>query len=162
MRAMSRLVVWAVVIAFLVAVGVRITGVFVEFPWGGCATEMCCPDCDEIDVVRVVDGDTFVSGVGRIRLFGMDTPEVGQRCAREATDLMRDLAGNTVRVEPGPRLRDRYDRLLFYVYTDGGDSIDETLVRRGLARAWTQDGQHREFLVSVETEARERGGGCLW
>lgn len=162
MKAMLRLMVASVAIAFLVAVGIRVADVFVELPWEGCETEMCCPDCDELEVVRVIDGDTFVSNVGRIRLFGMDTPEVGERCAREATDLMRDLAGDTVRVEPGPRRQDPYDRYLYYVYTNGGESIDETLVRRGLARAWTRDGQHRNFLVSVESDARDRGVGCLW
>jgi endonuclease YncB( thermonuclease family) len=159
---MFRLALTAVVVAFLIAAGVRVADVFVELPWEGCETRLCCPDCDEVDVVRVIDGDTLVSKVGRIRFFGMDTPEVGQRCAREATELTRDLAGDTVRVEPGPRRQDLYGRYLFYVYTGAGDSIDEILVREGLARAWTQDGQHREYLVSVETESRDRGVGCLW
>ena len=162
MKAMYRLAVRAVAVAFLVAVGVRVADVFVELPWEGCETEMCCPDCDELEVVRVIDGDTFVSRFGRIRLFGMDTPEVGERCSGQATDLLRDLAGNVVRVEPGPRRQDRYGRYLYYVYTSGGGSIDEILVRRGLARAWTRDGQHRDYLVSVESDARDRGVGCLW
>ena len=38
-----------------------------------------CKTCENID------GDTFVSGPSRVRLFGIDAPEVGQRCATEAT-----------------------------------------------------------------------------
>ena len=67
-----------------------------------------------------------------------------------------------MRVELGPRSGDRFGRLLYYVYTDAGDSIDETLVGEGLAVAWTRDGQHRDYLVSVEQEARRDAVGCLW
>ena len=69
-----------------------------------------------------------------------------------------------MRVELGPRTEDPFGRLLYYLYlyTDGGDSIDETLVAEGLAVAWTRDGQHRDYLVSVEQEARRDGVGCLW
>ena len=67
-----------------------------------------------------------------------------------------------MRVELGPRAMDRFDRLLYYVYTDAGDSIDEMLVREGLAVAWPIDGQHLDYLVSVEQEARRDSVGCLW
>ena len=40
-------------------------------------------------------------------------------------------------IEFGPRSKDRYGRLLYYVYTQDGDSIDEILVSEGLAKAWT-------------------------
>ncbi len=88
-----------------------------------------------------------------MRLFGVDTPERSEKCYREATDRLRVLAGVEVRVELGPRSQDRYGRLLYYVYTQDGDSIDEKLVSEGLAKAWTRDGQHRDLLVGLE-----RGG----
>ena len=128
----------------------------------GCDTELCCEECVSIAVSRVIDGDTFVSGKGRVRLYGIDAPEVGQRCSSEATERLRELVGETVRVEPGPRPRDRFDRTLAYIYTMKGQSADEKLVREGLAVAWTQDGQHRDFLISIEAEARSTGAGCLW
>ena len=127
-----------------------------------CATTLCCRTCENIPVTRVIDGDAFVSGPFRVRLFGIDAPEAGERCASVATVRLRRLAGNNVRVELGPRTEDRFGRLLYYLYTDAGDSIDETLVREGLAVAWTGDGQHRELLISVEQEARRDGVGCLW
>ena len=86
----------------------------------------------------------MVSPAGPVRLFGVNTPERGQCCAREATDRLREFAGTTVRVEAGPRETDRYGRLLYYFYTEDGTSIDAALVREGLARAWARDGQHRE------------------
>jgi endonuclease YncB( thermonuclease family) len=72
------------------------------------------------------------------------------------------LADESVRVEFGPRQGDRYGRILFYGYTYDGESIDELLVREGLALAWTQDGQHQEVLIAAQKGARRDGRGCLW
>ena len=63
-------------------------------------------------VTRIIDGDTLDSGDTRIRLYRMDTPERGERCFSEATERLRDLAGDTVRVEPGPRTADPFGRAL--------------------------------------------------
>ena len=115
-----------------------------------------------ISVDRVIDGDTFQSANARIRLFGVDTPERSERCFTDATERFRELAGETVRVESGPRQEDRYGRILYYVYTNEGESIDEILVREGFAKAWTRDGQHLDVLVAAEGVARRDGRGCLW
>ena len=125
-------------------------------------TSLRCLDCAEEQVIRVIDGDTLDTTRGRIRLFGVDTQERGERCASKATDRLRELAGKTVRLEDGPRATDSFDRLLAYVYTKDGISIDETLILEGLATAWTRDGQHRDLLVNLEREARTQETGCLW
>ena len=49
--------------------------------------------------------------------------------------------------------------MLAYVYTQNGISIDEVLIREGLATAWTRDGQHRDYLVGLEREAQDNGQG---
>ena len=102
-----------------------------------------CPACETLRVTRIMDGDTLDSLAGRVRLYGVDTLERGEPCFYEATDRLRELAGDMVRVETGPRLTDRYDRLLYDVYTDGGDSKDAALIGEWLGVAWTRDGQHR-------------------
>ena len=121
---------------------------------------------EEAQVVQVIDGDTLdllIAGTKyRVRLFGVDTPERGERCYEEATERTRQLSGDLVRIEPGPRSEDRYGRLLFYLYTRSGESIDAILIRNGLATAWTRDGQYRDVLVKLEQEARRQGTGCLW
>ena len=125
-------------------------------------TTLRCTDCRQLAVLNIIDGDTFDTPSGRVRLFGVDTPERGEACYNKATQRLRALAGNRVRVESGPRAQDRGGRLLLYVYTETGNSIDETLIREGLAVAWTRDGQHRDLLVGLEREARTTGTGCLW
>ena len=120
----------------------------------------------EAQVVQVIDGDTLdllIAGTKyRVRLFGVDTPERGEQCYEEATERTRQLSGDLVRIEPGPRSEDRYGRLLFYLYTRSGESIDGTLIQEGLATAWTRDGQYRDLLVNLEQETRRQEIGCLW
>ena len=125
-------------------------------------TTLRCADCPRLPVSRVIDGDTFHAPTGRVRLFGVDTPERGRRCYTAARRSLEHLAGRVVRVEAGPRREDSGGRLLYYVYTDAGNSIDEILVRQGLARAWRRDGQHRDLLLKMEREARRESAGCLW
>jgi len=118
-------------------------------------------------VQRVIGRDTFVSGKNqdgsesRVRLCGVDTPERGEPCFEEATERFRELAGDRVRIEFGPRSRDRYGRLLYYVYTQDGDSVDEKLIRERLGKAWERDGQHRNLLMAVEDGAERDGNRGL-
>jgi endonuclease YncB( thermonuclease family) len=98
-----------------------------------CSTNICCSNCPAIPVHRVIDGDTFVSVNATIRLFGVDTPERGEPCYEEATARLKELAGDSVRVEFAPRQRDQFGRILYYVYNLEGESSDEMLVRERLA-----------------------------
>ncbi len=110
----------------------------------------------------MVDGDTLVTSAGRVRLYGVNAPEVGDSCADDATERLRRLAGEEVRLEDAPRVQDAFGRRLAYVYREDGRSIDAALVWGGYAVAWTADGQHREELVGLERDARSAGRGCLW
>ena len=105
---------------------------------------------NEVQVVRVIDGDTLdilISDIKyRVRLFGVDTPERGERCYEEATERTRQLSGDAVRIEAGPRAEDRYGRQLFYLYTRSGESIDAMLIQEGLAAAWTRDIRRRSQI----------------
>jgi len=125
-------------------------------------TSLTCANCPTVAVTRTVDGDTLDTTQGRLRLFGVDTPERGERCFSEATDRLSGLAGELIRVESGPRATDPFGRQLYYVYTMAGYSVEAILIREGLGMAWTRDGQHRGYLMALEESAREQGVGCLW
>ena len=109
-------------------------------------SDLKCLDCPLVEVTRIIDGDTFDSTTGTVRLFWVDTPEHGQRCYQKATLPLRKLAGTVVRVQRGSRNVDSYGRLLYYVYTPSEASIDEALIKGGLGKARRQDGQHRNYL----------------
>jgi micrococcal nuclease len=124
-------------------------------------------------VLRVVDGDTIIVQLDgrreRVRYIGIDTPEsVAQNqpiaCfGREASEANKALvSGKTVRLERDISDRDRYGRLLRYVYVDGA-FVNGELVRRGYASAITiqPDVRENDRLRSLEREARESGRG-LW
>ena len=91
----------------------------------------------EATVTRVIDGDTIevnLEGlIYRVRYIGIDTPEIGEPCADEATEANRQLVeGKTVWLEKDISETDKYGRLLRYVYVDD-IFVNEELVRLGLA-----------------------------
>jgi micrococcal nuclease len=90
-------------------------------------------------VVRAVDGDTVVlGGLGRSRLIGVDTPEVfGRReCfgAQASAFTKRMLHGRRISYAIGTEPRDRYGRLLVYLWLADGRLFNELLVAGGYAR----------------------------
>jgi micrococcal nuclease len=93
-------------------------------------------------VRNVVDGDTIdVITFGRVRLLGIDAPEVGKvfdtpaPFAKEATDRLTALVLHRwVRLEQEGPSKDIYNRHLAYVVTEDGVCANVVLVREGLAR----------------------------
>ncbi len=120
----------------------------------------------QADVYEVIDGDTIdvlVDGIlMRVRYFGVDTPERGRACYREALDRNQSLLGDTVLLLPDARTEDDFGRLLRYVFLPDGTSVDATLVAEGFGEAWTSDGRYHDEIVALEAEARDAGRGCLW
>lgn len=100
-----------------------------------------------VRVVAVIDGDTIdVAGGERVRLIGIDTPEVGQCGYDGATAVLRQLVGGRdVVLVPGARDdRDRYGRLLRYVEANGVDvNLMMLLSGRAIARYDSRDGYGR-------------------
>jgi micrococcal nuclease len=117
-------------------------------------------------VEKVIDGDTIdvlIDGEQqRVRYYGIDAPEKDEDCYKEATERNRELVGKIVRLEPDARDKDDYGRLLRYVFTNEGVSVDATLVIEGLAEAWRDDGDYASRLTIYETHAQLEGIGCLW
>jgi micrococcal nuclease len=125
-------------------------------------------DAREASVVRVVDGDTVeLSGIGKARLIGIDTPEVygGVECyGREASAYAkRQLDGKRVRYTVGREERDRYGRLLVYLWLEDGRSFNAMLVSRGFATPLTiqPNSEYADRFVRLSRRARESSAG-LW
>ena len=115
-------------------------------------------------VTSVIDGDTVELADGRhVRYLGIDTPEVGDYYAEEATARNRDLVeGKTIELQRGSRDQDEYGRLLRYVYVDG-TFVNAELVAEGYATAYIfdPDDRYSQILVQLEQYARMRELG-LW
>ena len=90
----------------------------------------------------VIDGDTIdVATVGRVRLLGIDAPEIGRGFdtsapfGREARARLTALVlRRWVRLEYEGAATDAYNRRLAYVITEDGQFVNAVLVREGLAR----------------------------
>lgn len=120
-----------------------------------------------VRVVRVVDGDTIViEGGERVRYVSVDAPEatrVVEPFGPEATAFNRRLVeGRWVRLERDVSDRDRYGRLLRYVWV-GEVLVEAELVREGFAeaKAYPPDLRYYACLEALEEEARREGRG-MW
>lgn len=127
-------------------------------------------------VVRVVDGDTIRvrlpdGAEERVRYIGIDTPESVKpgtpvQCFAEAASSFnrRLVEGHTVRLVADVEARDRYGRLLAYVYRrPDGLFVNAELARRGYARPLTIPPDVRfaaRFQALADAARRARRG--LW
>jgi micrococcal nuclease len=120
-------------------------------------------------VTRNTDGDTlWLSKIGKVRLIGIDTPEVfGQaECFGKAASAFTARVlppGTHVRYRLGIDPRDRYGRALAYIYLDDGRMFNEILVERGYATPLTipPNVDYADRFVAAARRAREAGRG-LW
>lgn len=121
-------------------------------------------------VTRVIDGDTVeIEGGERVRYIGIDTPETVdprqpiQCFGVEASKKNKELVeGKTVRLEKDVTDRDKYGRLLRYVWVDDL-FVNLELVKQGFATSYSYppDIKHQAEFLAAEREAREAGRG-LW
>ncbi len=127
-------------------------------------------------VATIVDGDTLkvnIDGVTEtVRLIGIDTPETKKpgtpvECfGKEASAHLAELLprGTPVRLERDVEPRDRYGRLLAYLYRAGdGLFVNLAMVADGYAAQLTipPNVAHADELGRAASEAREAGRG-LW
>jgi micrococcal nuclease len=127
-------------------------------------------------VTRVVDGDTIVVDLGdrteKVRLIGIDTPETkdprkpvqcyGKEASKRTEALLPE--GTAVRLERDVELRDRYGRLLAYVFRQpDGLFVNLELARGGYAQVLTipPNVANADRFVAAVAEARRAGRG-LW
>jgi endonuclease YncB( thermonuclease family) len=112
-------------------------------------------------VARVVDGDTVeVKGVGRVRLHGIDAPELAQPYGAEAKGYLEMLIGGG-RVELRRTDRDRYGRVVAWIDLSDGKTVQDRLLAAGLAWWYEEYAPGADWLAATEAAARQAGRG-LW
>jgi len=118
----------------------------------------------------VVDGDTILLTNGeRVRYIGINTPETKhphkpvEYFGREAYEYNKRLVEEKwVRLEFDIEKRDKYARLLAYVY-QGDIFVNAKLVEEGFAQVYTfpPNLKHQELFIRLQRQARENDRG-LW
>lgn len=140
------------------------------------ADEQGTPERNTFDaqVVSVTDGDTIkvkINGqVESVRFLLVDTPETNhprlgeQPYGQEAKAFTKKmLEGKTVQLEKDVSDRDKYGRLLYYLYVDG-KSVQEELLRNGLARVayvYVPNTKYVDKYYAIQKEAQQKGIG-IW
>ena len=146
------------------------------------------PDQGGNRVIKIVDGDTLsIEYKGRaenIRLIGIDTPEsrINKKARKDAARNSEDVAavtkmgkeatrfvktlvkpGDPIAIEFDRQPRDKYGRLLGYVYLSDGKMLNEEIVKAGYASLMTYppNVKYQDRFLRAYREARENNRG-LW
>lgn len=125
---------------------------------------------NSVKVSRVIDGDTIeVEGGEKIRYIGIDTPETVdprkpvQCFGVESFNKNKELVeGKEIRLEKDVSERDKYNRLLRYVYV-GDIFVNLELIKQGFAYSYSYppDIKYQDQFVKAQQEARKVKRG-LW
>lgn len=127
-------------------------------------------------VIKTIDGDTVNIDMDKktwsVRLIGLDAPEAHdprkpvQCFAKEATNRLKDiLDGKMIFLEADSTQgdKDKYNRLLRYLFLEDGTNINELMLSEGFAHEYTYNlpYKYRDDFKQAEIEARESKRG-LW
>ena len=141
-----------------------------------CSNESVSTSPNSATVKEVIDGDTIDIEIGgkteRVRFIGIDTPETkhptkGVQCfGPEASAYTEQLLpeGTALRVERDVEARDKYGRLLLYVYIANSNVfVNLDLVMNGYARpmVFEPNTAHKADVAQAATQAELRNVG-LW
>lgn len=147
---------------------------------------LSAPARETAEIVRVTDGDSFevqLRGTReRVRLIGIDAPEASQNTkayrdaerslrdievivseGKKATEFLRGLVrtGDVVTLEFDAQERDKYGRILAYMYLPDGRMVNELLLEAGHARLSTfpPNVKHLDRLREAWSRGEKREGG---
>jgi micrococcal nuclease len=111
-------------------------------------------DKEDFNVKRIIDGDTIVVGNDtHVRLFGINTPEKGEKYYNEAKKFLEDLILNkTIFVKSFGQ--DKYYRELGVLFLDG-ENINSKIIENGFANVYVLDDK------TYEEDFRESWNKCL-
>ncbi len=152
------------------------------------AAPLCASDRFPAVAVRVIDGDTIVCRVGHrdehVRLIGVDAPESQPNekhfkdarrdrrhteqellaMGRESADFLTRIlpAGTRVGLEPDVQGRDKYGRVLAYVWKNDV-MVNAELLKAGMAMVMTipPNVKYADEFHRLQQQARKRRAG-LW
>lgn len=151
-----------------------IIGVIILLLTSGCALNQVDSNLISAEVIRVVDGDTVKIKVDgkeeTVRLLLIDTPETVhpskpvQPFGPEASSFTKELlTGKEIQLEMDIGERDKYGRLLAYIYVDG-QMVNELLLEKGLARVayvYEPNTKYVDDFYEIQKQAQQEAVG-IW
>lgn len=123
-----------------------------------------------VTITKVVDGDTVDVNINgkkdTIRLIGINAPESGECFGRESTGKARELLqGKSVTLETDSSQdnRDKYQRLLRYIFLSDGSNFGELMIKDGFAKEYTFITAYKyQFLYKQAQQQAKNNKKGLW
>lgn len=125
----------------------------------------------QAEIVEIIDGDTFVvktydDAIEKVRLLLIDTPESvhpkeeKQLFSEEVLEYIESIVqkGDKITLELGEKERDKYDRLLAYVWVNN-INLNKQLVEKGYARVayvYEPNMKYLDEFLEAEKRAKEK------
>lgn len=167
---------------YLITITAVFTAVLISSP--GLSSRSQPVQAGAVKVSYAIDGDTIKLSDGEhVRLIGIDTPEsrYNDKTMRDSKRSKKDIniilgmgklaskftrglvQGKSVRLEFDVEKRDRYGRLLAYVYLEDGTFVNAKIVEEGYAHVMTisPNVKYADLFLKLQNEAREKRKG-LW
>lgn len=136
------------------------------------------PALEQAALIRVVDGDTIKASINgsieNIRIIGINTPEVvdprkpvecfGKEASQKAKDIFKDQSKIYLESDDSQGDRDKYNRLLRYVWIDNGElDYGKQMIYEGYAYEYTYDlpYKYQAEYKNTQTQAQVSKKG-LW
>lgn len=126
---------------------------------------------NSVFIEKVIDGDSIEVNIGgkreQVRFIGIDAPELSQKpWGKRSKKFLEDLisaSGWQVRIEYDVEKRDKYDRILAYLWSRDNKLINEEILGNGYAVLYTfpPNVKHVDRLRSAQVIARENKRG-IW
>ena len=123
--------------------------------FGFAQTDKSAPEPERIrgKVEWVYDGDTIrtANENTKVRLWGVDAPEIGEPGAEAAKDVLIDLVHGEL-VSFIVMDTDRYGRLVGRVFLDDGREVNRLLIEKGVAQEYCRysKGFYRNCPINIE------------
>jgi len=105
----------------------------------------------------VIDGDTLAFGNTRVRIFGIDAPEMSQQQGPVSREYLAAMLANR-EIVVRPISKDRYGRIVARVSMPDGTDIGKAMVAQGYALAYTRYG--RDYAATERRARKSRAG--IW
>jgi len=116
---------------------------------------------EKANLTRVIDGDTIETSIGKIRLLGINTPEKKELGYEQAKLFLEQFQGKEITLERTNENKDRYGRLLRYLFYNN-QLINEEILSSGLAHLYVyEEDSYTSRLKKAENQARNKELG-IW
>lgn len=146
------------ILIFLLILNTFILAGFLVHPTGKVVQDV---KIEYANLTNVVDGDTIDTNLGRVRLLGINTPEKKHAGYEEAKSFLEQFIGKEIILEKTIDDKDKYGRLLRYVFFQD-KFLNKEILSKGLAHFYSyNEDKYSQKLKSAEEKARNLNLG-IW